>query len=270
MRHLHHGRSFCRIPVAPDTRRRDGLPSRWGVDRGRHERAASVERLHDGTDALGGGRVPALTQHGEPAIERGPARMAVAVPERCPTRDRIHRVDLDVRVRARFAIVPGEARWAKTSRCASNTVVVPLGERWGPSGVGGRRRLLTTVVRAVDRAPLYPASAPDARSPTARSARRARARRRAPCRRRDARSAAVRRTSAQRDVLVVHLVPPDPARRRRAAVDLMERALAEQHDELRAVELARAAEQVVVREAAARQREAPRRDRRAPPTSTWA
>ena len=64
------------------------------------------------------------------------------------------------------------------------------------------------------------------------------------------------RVAAPRDVLGVHLVPADAARRRRAAVDLVERALAEQHDELHVVELARAAEEVVVREPAAGQREA--------------
>ncbi len=39
-------------------------------------------------------------------------------------------------------------------------------------------------------------------------------------------------------------------------MDLVERSLAEQHDELRAVELARPAEEIVVRQPAARQHEA--------------
>ena len=62
--------------------------------------------------------------------------------------------------------------------------------------------------------------------------------------------------AAQRDVLVVHLVPAEAARRRRAAVDLVERAFTEQHDELHVVELARPPVEVVIRQPAARQREA--------------
>ena len=76
--------------------------------------------------------------------------------------------------------------------------------------------------------------------------------------------------AAQRDVLVVHLVPTDAARRRRAAVDLVERALAEQHHELR---VGRARTRGGTgRGSRARRRAArtPRRGRRARATSTSA
>src|SRR5262249_53393655 len=63
------------------------------------------------------------------------------------------------------------------------------------------------------------------------------------------------RSTAQCDVFGMHLVPTNAARRRDAAVHLMERAFAQQHDELHLGKLTRAPEQVMVREAATRQYE---------------
>ena len=72
--------------------------------------------------------------------------------------------------------------------------------------------------------------------------------------------------ASDRLVVGVHVVPGEAAGGRGPAVVLVEGRLAEEHDELDAVEVARPPVQVVVREPAARERRTARRARRAPST----